>query len=166
MTRLFPRRTLMALGTAMALGGTMLTSTAVPAWAQQMTDVGTPRAETLIVDMLNARVGNPTNMNMYQQGVTINHGYHQMAGALLYDIDTAKGVQIPDLAAEMPVAHEDFTVFQVALREGLTWSDGEPFTADDVICTDNMTRDARALGYSGADDAQIASMTKIDDHTV
>src|SRR5690606_29688084 len=86
--------------------------------------------------------------------------------ALLYDIDTAKGVQIPDLAAEMPVANEDFTVFQVALREGLTWSDGEPFTADDVIFTDNMIRDTPALGYSAAYAAQIASMTKIDDHTV
>ena len=48
-----------------------------------MTDVDTPRAETLIVDMLNARVGNPNNMNMYQQGVTINQGFHQLASALL-----------------------------------------------------------------------------------
>src|SRR5690606_20833387 len=166
MTRLFPRRTLMALGTAMALGGTMLTSTAVPAWAQQMTDVGTPRAETLIVDMLNARVGNPTNMNMYQQGVTINHGYHQLAGALLYDIDTAKGNQIPDLAAAMPEANADFTVFKVALRQGLTWSDGQPFSADDVLYTDQMLRNTPALAYSGAYTAQIASMTKIDDNTV
>ena len=72
-----------------------------------MTDVGTPRAETLIVDMLNARVGNPTNMNMYQQGVTINQGFHQLASALLYDIDTAQGKQIPDLAAAMPEALND-----------------------------------------------------------
>ena len=116
--------------------------------------------------MLNARVGNPTNMNMYQQGVTINHGYHQMAGALLYDIDTAKGSQFPDLAAEMPIANDDFTVFTVPLRQGLTWSDGRPFSADDVIFTDNMIRSTDALGYSAAYAAQIASMTKIDDHTV
>jgi peptide/nickel transport system substrate-binding protein len=85
------------------MGTTMLSF--VPVSAQQMTDVGTPRDQTLVVDMLNARVGNPTNMNMYQQGVTINHGYHQLAGAQLYDIDTAKGVQIPDLASEMPIAN-------------------------------------------------------------
>ena len=122
------RTTLFSLGFAIALGSTMLTATAVPAWAQQMTNVGTPREQTLVVDMLNARVGNPTNMNMYQQGVTINHGYHQMAGALLYDIDTAKGTQFPDLAAEMPIPNEDFTVFTVPLRQGLTWSDGKPPT--------------------------------------
>lgn len=108
-----PRNALAAIGLASLLGATALSATVAPAWAQQMTDVGTPRAETLIVDMLNARVGNPTNMNMYQQGVTINHGYHQMAGALLYDIDTAKGSQFPDLAAEMPIANDDFTVFTV-----------------------------------------------------
>jgi peptide/nickel transport system substrate-binding protein len=160
------RSTLMALAMAVALGGTMLSGTVMPAWAQQMTDVGTPRAETLIVDMLNARVGNPTNMNMYQQGVTTNHGYHQMAGALLYDIDTAKGTQIPDLAAEMPIANEDFTVFTVPLRQGMTWSDGQPFSADDVIFTDQMIRNTPALGYSAAYAAQIASMTKVDENTV
>ena len=131
-TTQFPQRrrrsALIAIALAVALGGTTLSGTVTPAWAQQMTDVGTPRAETLIVDMLNARVGNPENMNMYQQGVTTNHGYHQMAGALLYDIDTAKGTQIPDLAAAMPEAlNEDFTKFKVALREGMTWSDGQPF---------------------------------------
>ena len=61
-----------------------------PTIAQQMTDVGTPRDQTLIVDMLNARVANPTNMNPFQQGVTIiNQGMHQLAQALLWDINTA-----------------------------------------------------------------------------
>ncbi|MDB5529514.1 MAG: extracellular solute-binding protein family 5 [Devosia sp.] len=169
-TTQFPKRrgrsTLMAVALAITLGGTMLTTATMPSFAQQMTDVGTPRAETLIVDMLNARVGNPTNMNMYQQGVTINQGYHQMAGALLYDIDTAKGSQIPDLAAEMPVANADFTVFKVALRQGLTWSDGQPFSADDVVFTDQMIRNTPALSYSSAYAAQIASVTKVDDNTV
>ena len=68
-------------GAAALVLGTMLAG--VPALGQQMTDVGTPRDRTLIVDMLNARVGNPTNMNTYQQGVTINQGCHQMAGALI-----------------------------------------------------------------------------------
>lgn len=140
---------------------------AVSASAQEMTDVGTPRAETLIVDMLNARVGNPTNMNSYQQGVTINHGLHQMAMSLLWDIDTAAGEQIPVLAAAMPEPLDDnFTRFRVPLREGLTWSDGEAFTADDVIFTDNMIRSTEALAYSKAYTGVIASMTKVDDHTI
>lgn len=159
-----PRRTIFAGTLALVMGTTMLSF--VPVSAQQMTDVGTPRDQTLVVDMLNARVGNPTNMNMYQQGVTINHGYHQLAGAQLYDIDTAKGVQIPDLASEMPIANDDFTVFKVPLRQGLTWSDGHPFSAEDVVFTDSMIRNTPALAYSAAYAGQIASITKIDDHTV
>lgn len=159
------RRRPLALLAGLALGATMLT--AVPATAQEMTDVGTPRAETLIVDMLNARVGNPTNMNMYQQGVTINHGFHQLASALLWDIDTAAGTQIPNLAADMPQPQDDdFTVFHVPLREGLTWNDGEPFTAADVVFTAEMIRDTPELAYSAAFTAAIESVTRIDDHTV
>lgn len=160
--------TLIAMGMTIAMGSTMLTSAAVTqAFAQEMTDVGTPRGETLIVDMLNARVGNPTNMNMYQQGVTINHGFHQLASALLFDIDTAKGTQIPDLAAALPEAmNDDFTLFRVPLRQGLTWSDGQPFTADDVVFTAEMIRDTPALAYSAAFTRNIASVTKVDDYTV
>jgi peptide/nickel transport system substrate-binding protein len=152
---------------AVTLAGTMLSSVAGPVLAQEMTDVGTPRNETLIVDMLNARVGNPTNMNMYQQGVTVNHGMHQVASALLWDIDTAKGTQIPNLAADMPQPQNDeYTVFRVPLREKMTWSDGEPFTADDVVFTAEMIRDTPALAYSAAFTNVIESVTKVDDHTV
>ena len=154
----------LAMGLAVLLGTTGLVA---PARAQEMTDVDTPRSDTLIVDMLNARVGNPTNMNMYQQGVTINHGFHQIASALLYDIDTANGEQIPDLAAAMPEALDDtYTRFRVKLREGLTWSDGQPFTADDVVFTAEMIRDTQDFAYSAAFTNNIASVTKVDDHTV
>ncbi|GHA25099.1 peptide ABC transporter substrate-binding protein [Devosia pacifica] len=171
MTRFLKPRRLgpaFAAGLTLAMGTTMLSGVALtPALAQEMTDVGTPRAETLIVDMLNARVGNPTNMNMYQQGVTTNHGLHQLATSQLYDIDTAAGEQIPGLAAEMPEAlNDDYTQFRVPLREGLTWSDGEPFTADDVIYTDQMLRDTPELAYSAAYTDQIASIRKVDDYTV
>lgn len=144
------------------IAGTMATG----ALAQQ-TDVGTPRDQTLVVDMLNARVGNPANMNVYQQGVTINQGLHQVAMSLLWDIDTAAGHQIPVLAAEMPEPlNDDFTSFRVALRQGLKWSDGEDFNADDVIFTDQMLRNTPALAFSSAYTAFIASMTKVDDHTI
>jgi peptide/nickel transport system substrate-binding protein len=54
----------------------------------------------------------------------------------------------------------------VKLREGLTWSDGQPFSADDVVFTDEMIRNTSALSFSSAYSSQIASITKVDDHTV
>lgn len=152
------------------LAATLLASTMAissPALAQNMTDVGTPRNQTLIVDMLNARVANPNTMNPYQQGVTINQGFHQLAGALLWDIDTASGKQIPDLAAGMPEALDaTYTKFRVPLRQGLAWSDGQPFSADDVVFTADMIAKTPAFAYSAAFKGTIKSVTKIDDHTV
>ena len=155
---------------AAGLAGVLLASTiftSASSFAQTMTDVGTPRDQTLIVDMLNARVANPNTQNPYQQGATTNQGFHQIAGALLWDIDTATGKQIPDLAAEMPQAVDDtFTKFRVALRQNLTWSDGQPFSADDVVFTSDMIAKTSALAYSGAFKGTIKSVTKLDDHTV
>jgi peptide/nickel transport system substrate-binding protein len=155
-----------ALGLSALMVTTVLASVA-PVAAQEMTDVGTPRPETLIVDMLNARVANPGTMNPYQQGVTINHGYHQLASALLWDIDTATGQQIPDLAAKMPEPlNSDFTKFRVELRQGLVWSDGQPFSADDVVFTAEMIAKTEKLAYSKAFTSTVKSITKVDDHTV
>ncbi len=159
------------IGAIAGLSGTALVLSALlsvePATAEEMTDVGTPRAQTLIVDMLNARVANPTNMNPYQQGVTINQGMHQLAAALLWDINTAAGQQIPDLAAGMPEALDaDSTKFRVRLRQGLTWSDGQPFTADDVVFTAEMIAKTGGLAYSAAFNGAIKKITKTDDYTV
>ena len=52
------------------------------------------------------------------------------------------------------------------LREGLTWSDGEAFTADDVIFTDQMIRNTAGARLHEGLHRGIASMTKVDDHTV
>ena len=46
--------------------------------AQEMTEVGTPRATTLIVDNLGGRVNNPTQTNPYQAGTHQSAGLHQL----------------------------------------------------------------------------------------
>ena len=48
--------------------------------------------------------------------------------------------------------NEDGTVLSVTLREGVTWSDGEPFTADDVVFTFDLlkkTPSINNIGYHG-----------------
>ena len=154
-----------------ALGAAVLSTVGIfavmPAKAQEMTDVGTPRNQTLIVDMLNARVANPDDMNPFHQGVTLNEGLHQLATAFLWDIDTSTGKQIPDLAAALPeVLDANFTKFRVKLRQGLTWSDGQPFNADDVVFTAQMIAKNDSLAYSAAFNTVIKSFTKVDDYTV
>jgi len=61
--------------------------------AATMTDVGTPREETLIVEHLAGRLGNPTQMNPYQEGLQMGEGLRQIAYSQLWDIDTSTGRQ-------------------------------------------------------------------------
>lgn len=58
--------------------------------------------------------------------------------------------------------NEDGTVLTITTREGVKWSDGEPFTAADVAFTFNLVHDTPALNTSGLS----ATAEAIDDTTV
>ncbi len=60
-------------------------------------------------------------------GFTRTVGYY---GLVRWNIDWTE--IIPDMAASFDV-NADATVFTFHLREGMKWSDGEPFTADDIL---------------------------------
>lgn len=134
----------------------------------KMTDVGTPRSETLIVDILNGRSPNPEQMNPYMPGsVSMDSGLHQLLFAHLWEIDTVKGEQFPDLAATMPEALDDtMTKFKFKVREGLAWSDGVEFTAEDIEYTANMILNTKELGYHGYFASIVKSMKAVDKYTI
>ena len=101
------------------------------------TIAGTPREETLVVETLDGVISNPDQSNPYM-GTNMTRGLHQLVLSNLWETDTMNGVQIPDLAAEMPeVLNDDYTSFKVTLTEGIKWSDGEDFDAEDVVFTFN-----------------------------
>ncbi|WP_156250228.1 ABC transporter substrate-binding protein [Pseudactinotalea terrae] len=53
------------------------------------------------------------------------------------------------LLGESYVVNEDGTVVDVTIKTGVTWSDGEPFTAEDVAFTYNTVRDNPELNTTG-----------------
>ncbi|MFB7250056.1 ABC transporter substrate-binding protein [Microbacterium sp. NPDC056234] len=53
----------------------------------------------------------------------------------------------------------DGTQLDITLREGVTWSDGEPFTADDVVFTFQLIKDTPAINTGGFK----GEVSKIDD---
>src|SRR5690606_18217197 len=69
---------------------------------------------------------------------------------------------VPGVAKEFS-ANDDGTEFTLTLREGMKWSDGEPFTADDVVFAQNDVLNNTEL-YPLQDNNPTAE--KIDDITV
>lgn len=64
----------------------------------------------------------------------------------------------------------DYTMITLHLRQGVTWNDGVPFTADDVIYTLDMLRqNGQGKGdqlYASAMARDIKNLVRVDDHTV
>lgn len=133
-----------------------------------MTDVGTPRAETLIVDMLSGTQTDPDNCNPYMTGcITMDCGLHQLIFPALWEVDTMKGEQICDLAADFPKAMDDTnTKFQFHIREGIKWSDGTDFTAEDVAYTSDVLIKTDSFSWSGFYKSFVKSMKAVDKYTI
>jgi peptide/nickel transport system substrate-binding protein len=125
-----------------------------------------PRSETLIVDNLHGRVGNPGNFNLWIPGSLAGHGPQQVLMDALWYVDPQTGEWINALAAEEPVYNEDFTKITIKLREGIYWSDGVPFTAEDVIFTVKNIASNPGMNSSAQLQMYVKDIYKTDDYTV
>jgi peptide/nickel transport system substrate-binding protein len=137
--------------------------------AQEMTDVGTPRNETLIFQTFDRQTQTPDQHNPLM-AYAVWRGFRELGWGYLWETDTGTGTSYPELAADMPeVLNAEHTQFRVKLKEGIYWSDGVEFTADDVIYTlDVYFRDVDKLtnGNIRRITNYVKSYQKIDDYTV
>lgn len=69
-----------------------------------------------------------------------------------------------DLATDWTVS-DDGLEWTFNLREGVTWHNGDPFTADDVLFTYNRSKDPEQSIHSG-NLVNVLELEKIDDFTV
>ena len=92
------RKSVLAVSIILILG---LLMSGVGFAATKLTDVGTPRDETLIVELGGGRITNPTQMNPYLPGTATTHGFHQLNISNLWEINTTTGEQFPAVAAEL-----------------------------------------------------------------
>ena len=150
---------------SLVLAIAMVLSLGAVAFAEEMTDVGTPRSETLIVET-QTPTDVPGQFNGYMLGTQMGFGIHQLMSAHLWEIDTVKGEQYGEVAEGMPESNEDFTEHIVKIRQGIKWSDGEDLNADDVVFTFNMIMNNPGIGQSAYANSVFASVEKVDDYTV
>jgi peptide/nickel transport system substrate-binding protein len=123
------------------------------------------RNDTLII-AVGSQNADPTNLNIYAPGVSrSNTGLHQMIYEYFFYQNLQTGEYIPWLA-ESYKYNADYTSLTVKLRNGVKWSDGKPFTADDVTFTYDLLFKNQAMTWAPEMSAVVKSVEKVDDLNV
>ncbi len=137
----------------------------LPACSQQKRAPSPERRATVIFD-LESRVLNPDMWNPFVPGARTDQGYHQALIEPLFMLNFESGEIEPWLALSM-TANDTLDEWTLALRPGVQWSDGMPFTAADVVFTVEMLLDnAPSLLYSAALGQWLERVEQVDELTV
>lgn len=123
-----------------------------------------PREKTLIIGFEGGPAAAPEQAGL-NPGSMFSQGNHQVMIESLYYLNYQTGELIPWLAAEQATWNDDFTEVTIPLRDGIKWSDGEPFTAEDIVFTINMLQANPTLSYASAV-VDVTSAEAVDDVTL
>lgn len=131
---------------------------------------GVLRSETLILENPTGKVVPADDFNRWRPGIqSSSTGFQQLALDALWYIDPDAGIDgvwDNSLAAEKPIYNADFTQMTVKLRQGIFWSDGVEFTADDLVYTVETQKNTPGLAYTGQFSKYVESIEKPDNYTV
>ena len=126
------------------------------------------REDTVIFDY-DRTVADPENFNPFTADGRNNrgNGAHQSMWEPLFILNYETGEVDPWLGLSME-SNDSLDVWTLNLRDGVTWSDGEAFNADDVVFTVEMlaTEPGNTLPGSEGIGGVLDSVEKIDDLTV
>ncbi len=103
-------------------------------------------------------------------GPSDHNNYTRVVYDALVRFSPTGGEVIPHIAKGWD-SNDDFTQWTVYLRKGMKWSDGEPFTADDIMFWYDAILNNKELMPSipvwmSNSDGSVAKVEKIDDQTV
>lgn len=102
--------------------------------------------------------------------VAINH----LEGLFMFNYSDPALNQVPRLALDFGTWNEDGTEWTIPLRTDVTWHNGEPFTADEVVWNwerlnylagEHLSQHA-SLWYNDDGDLIMTSVEAVDSHTV
>lgn len=137
------------------------------AGAQDLKEV--PRNRTLISSgwEYHNQVPSPTNLNPYLSAfLHQRNSLHYTATEFLFYANRMTGDIVP-WQAESYSYNDALTELTIKIRDGVTWADGKPFTAEDVVFTlDLLKSTAPKLLLSPAVKDWVANVEALDPLTV
>ncbi|MHB8625978.1 MAG: ABC transporter substrate-binding protein [Aggregatilineales bacterium] len=125
------------------------------------------REDTVIFDLGNIST-NPTNFNLLVPPLTkLGQGAHQAMWEPLFILNYITGKIDPYLGTAF-TSNSALDVWTLTLRDGVKWSDGVAFSADDVVFTINtlLTNKAQTLIFAAEMQHWVKAVKKIDVRTV
>lgn len=126
------------------------------------------REDTVIFDY-DRTVADPANFNPFTADGRNNrgNGAHQSMWEPLFILNYETGEVDPWLGESME-SNDTLDVWTLTLRDGVMWSDGEAFNADDVVYTVEMLASEAGSTLPGSEGigGSLESVTKVDDLTV
>jgi peptide/nickel transport system substrate-binding protein len=154
----------------LALANAAARGSAIPRPGEAPPTDDLPREQTLILQNPEGAINNPGWFNIWvNAGGGLSTGLHQLMMDTLWFIDPnagIEGVTHNALASGPPEYNADFTEMTVHLRDNIYWSDGEQFTADDVVFTVETQMNTPGMVWSGAFSTQVATVEAPDPQTV
>ena len=137
---------------------------AEPAAANPMDYLNASREDTLIIDQ-PYKLETFDNWNPYTPGNAFSWGMAEIGMDSLMYLNYGDGKYIMWMA-EAVESNDDATVWTLHLRKGITWNDGVPFTADDILFTINMQIKNDKLSNHFYWAEWLDKVEKVDDYTV
>ena len=164
MTFIRPARPVRVKPTASAVSLSVALALGLGGQAALAQDVA--REDTVIFD-LDRTIKDPENFNPFTEGTKRVHGAHQTMWEPLFILNYESGELEPWLGESIE-PNESFDEWTLTLKEGITWSDGESFDADDVVFTLEMVKGSEELTdrEASAIRSQVESVEKVDERTV
>ena len=152
-----------------------------PMAAQMLASAGVARAQSKAPAFTPTKRGGggPLRTLWWQAPTLLNPHFatgtkDQDASRIFYEPLAAfdpDGNVVPVLAAEVPSVQNgglaaDLTAVTWRLKKGVTWHDGKPFTADDVVFNYEFVSDPATAAVTSGSYEEIAKIEKLDSHTV
>ncbi len=135
-----------------------------PAAANPMDYLNASREDTIIFDKPN-KLETFDNWNPYTPGSSFGWGMSQIGMDGLMYLNYGDGKYYMWMAESVD-SNPEATVWTLHLRKGITWQDGVPFNADDIIFTTEMQIKNDKLSNHFYWKEWLDKIEKVDDYTI